>query len=335
MEKLQAPTADEIFKMWIFSLDKKTLEKFFKEGKIPVDRSRIPASENIKKVEKKALALLRIRLKIKYKEKEKIVTASKLVKIDFYDYECPEPVPVFRSLEKVTCTFCDGKGRVRCDVCKGKGSISCPRCKGTGYIKCDECNGTGKIRLTINIRLSETKITVKTIEVSCPKCGGTGKIICPKCYGTGRIRCENCDGKGSFVCKHCEGYGYLFKFKIAPIGKAEKLVNYVLPTKAFEEKIRRAIIKLHKNIDGVEIRSEASIDEDKLSEILGFKNDSINQLVKELKKVIKDAKSKGAKIDYPIIVYPAILVYVETRKGKKAQLLGVGTIHGFKVLRVK
>lgn len=72
-------------------------------------------------------------------------------------------------------------------------STTCPDCKGQNnagfYSTCTACSGSGKA------------------EVSCPSCGGDGKITCSTCNGTGSYKtdCTKCGGDGD--CTTCGGDG--------------------------------------------------------------------------------------------------------------------------------
>lgn len=68
---------------------------------------------------------------------------------------------------------------VECETCNGSGAE-----KGAAAENCDMCNGRGTVR---------TQSGFFTVERSCPKCQGTGKIIknpCKSCNGQGRKRKE-------------------------------------------------------------------------------------------------------------------------------------------------
>ena len=71
-------------------------------------------------------------------------------------------------------------------------SEQCPTCKGNGCASgttpeiCPDCRGSGVVT-----RGTRTPFGVMQSQVTCPKCGGSGKIIhqpCPDCGGKGSIR---------------------------------------------------------------------------------------------------------------------------------------------------
>src|SRR5580693_5878629 len=64
-----------------------------------------------------------------------------------------------------------------CETCKGSGAKP-----GTQPISCPTCNGQGQVRMTQGFF---------SIQQTCPKCHGTGKIIpepCTTCQGSGRVK---------------------------------------------------------------------------------------------------------------------------------------------------
>jgi molecular chaperone DnaJ len=72
---------------------------------------------------------------------------------------------------------------VRCPVCDGSGGEP-----GTQPETCPECNGTGEKR-----RVAQTILGQMVNIVTCPRCGGEGRIIsnpCHDCRGDGRVRQE-------------------------------------------------------------------------------------------------------------------------------------------------
>ena len=71
----------------------------------------------------------------------------------------------------------------KCDVCGGSGAAP-----GTSPRICPRCNGSGRVQATTRNAFG-TFVRV----VSCPTCGGKGRIIektCPKCRGSGLIQRE-------------------------------------------------------------------------------------------------------------------------------------------------
>jgi molecular chaperone DnaJ len=72
---------------------------------------------------------------------------------------------------------------VRCRTCDGSGAAP-----GAEPERCPECNGTGEKR-----RVAQTILGQMVNIVSCPRCGGDGRVIatpCAGCGGDGRVRDE-------------------------------------------------------------------------------------------------------------------------------------------------
>jgi len=68
---------------------------------------------------------------------------------------------------------------VTCDECKGSGAAP-----GTSPVTCPSCGGQGRVRVQQGFF---------TIERTCPSCQGAGQVIkdpCKKCHGAGRVRKE-------------------------------------------------------------------------------------------------------------------------------------------------
>ncbi|MEW5887938.1 MAG: molecular chaperone DnaJ [Pseudomonadota bacterium] len=64
-----------------------------------------------------------------------------------------------------------------CDTCRGTGAKP-----GTHPVTCGTCGGAGQVRLQQGFF---------SIQQTCPKCHGTGKVIpepCPACHGAGRVK---------------------------------------------------------------------------------------------------------------------------------------------------
>ncbi len=87
-----------------------------------------------------------------------------------------------------------------CHVCHGKGVafLSCTRCEGHGKIICDLCKGN--------------KVTIEYTSFgeryfTCSRCSGTGVIACPVCEGTKleKRKCTNCYGqKFAYYRRSCD-----------------------------------------------------------------------------------------------------------------------------------
>lgn len=116
----------------------------------------------------------------------------------------------------VTLSFMDAAKGCTKDI-SYKRNETCSSCKGTGakdgtkYTTCDTCKGSGQIQQAVGGGF------FKTVRiVTCPKCGGVGKIIiekCPDCSGKGykssttnlTIEVPAGADNGSYITKR--GYG--------------------------------------------------------------------------------------------------------------------------------
>lgn len=65
-----------------------------------------------------------------------------------YDYSEP-------TTKEVTCSNCNGSGRLMCSQCSGSGAVffygnmvACPGCGGYGKFVCNSCNGTGSVTVS-------------------------------------------------------------------------------------------------------------------------------------------------------------------------------------------
>ena len=85
-----------------------------------------------------------------------------------------------------------------CRNCNGSGSerVTCSVCNGSGRLKCGNCtNGT------VLTWVIEWKQRAHFENVVCPNCNGTTQISCYGCNGTGMTSrtCRACDGKGKVL----------------------------------------------------------------------------------------------------------------------------------------
>ena len=107
-------------------------------------------------------------------------------------------IVVFGVRKKVidpNCPECNGTGKVKCSP-----KITCTTCDGAGRLfdrYCSPCDGRGRVRTAWKLWLGER---------DCPDCNGQGKIYkaCPDCKGTGWEKCPKCKGPGKAPCSRCK-----------------------------------------------------------------------------------------------------------------------------------
>ena len=105
--------------------------------------------------------------------------------------------------ERSACQVCGGAGVVAIM----EPAIPCAFCRGTGVhphgarVTCTVCNGKGKVSVSTGLSgVASQRFTVKTEGASAP--GGKGAMeACSKCKGTGMgtdsgLPCLTCGGKG-------------------------------------------------------------------------------------------------------------------------------------------
>ena len=331
---IQTPSPDIVFRKWIDELDSKTLEKLFKQKNIPLQRSNISAAECVKNVEKYILAQIIVKIKPK-ESKRKIVSYQKLRKIEFYDYETVRDVSIYKSIKEIKCDKCNGSGKIKCKKCNGKGYIKCRKCNGTGKVTCTNCKGTGYVELEIKVRISEKEKRTRTIRVPCPECHGEKTVICPECYGIGLVKCDECNGHGGTECSKCGGTGVLYQYEEGPIIKREGLKSYLIFSSELSEGARKEILEKVKKVDYVPLKSVKELDEKNVAKKLGYINDQVKRVINMTKKKLKDIeKSRAKELKMPIMIYPVILLDIETPKKKRATVIGIGSKDKFVTIQI-
>ena len=331
----RAPTADDVFFAWVDRLKSQEIDKYFAPKGAKIRKDQISSAENVYKVEKRVVGLIFVRVKYAGKPEEKIIKPKMLSKTTFYDMETPTPVPVFRSISKVVCNDCGGTGTTNCKTCRGTGKVECERCKGTGKVKCKRCDGSGKIVIKVNVVTREKKVIKKDVIVTCPECHGSGKVICPDCHGFCYVVCPDCGGTGKIVCRNCDGHGHLIKYKVSPIGGVERTLRFIAPREMVKSKEMESIIKELKNVDCLDIRDVAELEEERFISSLGFIPENMKEFIMDIRSILSEVKSKFKKAKIAIKVYPLIKVYVKTIRKKRAVLIGFGSMDNFKVVRLE
>ena len=149
--------------------------------------------------------------------------------------------------EVISCTACNGTGRVLCSECNGRGWIVCPDCKGRTKKRCNTCRGRGYIADIVpqgekkpffqrqaqnvagavggkmndvldNIRQSgvpipnplDTDPAEKGRTIPCPDCIN-GEVDCT--CGNGKRVCTTCEGAKMSLCNNCGGTGKIVRHR--------------------------------------------------------------------------------------------------------------------------
>lgn len=173
-----------------------------------------------------------------------------------WDYQLPsvtglKPPPTRARVEGldeiISCSACNGNGRVLCSNCNGRGWIVCPDCKGRTRKRCNTCRGRGYIADAVppgekkpffqrqaqnvagavggkmndvldNIRQSGVPIpnpldadpAEKGRTIPCPDCIN-GEVDCT--CGNGKRVCATCEGAKMSLCNNCGGTGKIVRHR--------------------------------------------------------------------------------------------------------------------------
>ncbi len=327
---IKTPNSDEIFRKWIDNLDKKTLEKYFKQKKIPLERKNIAAADFVRKSEKYILFYVEAKVEAKKKNKKVRIPPFKLKKVEFYDYPTNKEVPIYKTMKQVKCDKCKGLGYFKCKSCGGLGHVKCSKCGGSGTITCPECKGKGYIEVEIKVYTSEKEKKKEIIRIPCPTCHGQKKIICPDCGGTGRVICPECKGSGGVPCKNCDSTGILIEYEVGPILYPEMVEKYIITPEDIKSNVEKEILENIEKAEGLRISSEKYLDEKNLAQQLGFMTDYTKKTLSKLKKKIKEIqKSKVKQLKLPLKGFPVIQLVVDAPNKKGIIVLGIGSKEKF------
>lgn len=121
---------------------------------------------------------------------------------EHYELSCPNchgtgVVSTRKTTSQVYEVPCDHpacqKGTVPCNVCLGTGKnedgTPCNACRGKGRVSCPVCGGIGKIK--------RVKQETWLEHEPCHICDGRGLVSCYQCHGTKERVCPECKGKGT------------------------------------------------------------------------------------------------------------------------------------------
>jgi hypothetical protein len=268
----------------------------------------ISAAEYVKDTLKEAAIYFAIKKSLgpapKGKEEETII-APRVGRINFYSFKGTgqvnkenwkndEKVPLYESIQ----------------------SVSCPRCKGKGYIedKCKSCKGTGKIEENLLVLVGEEQKKEKK----------TFSYPCAACYGTGNRQEQ---------CKECGGHKSLYKYGILPVPFKTVITGLpVLHSSAqtkYEKEIGEDLHKMIEDVEGIRFNDFKELD-NKTEASLGYYNKNIKKTISAAGSDYKDYhKDKDTQITTQIYLFPMIQMFCETKKGSKFEIYSLGSGNKF------
>ena len=349
---IKSPNPDEVWEKWkLKAARSQKLEKYYGIKGAVFNLESITAAEFVKDVNKGAIFYLEKShdIQVSTKKPEEIVTiVPKIEKVTFYqfngkvikgEWKNNDEVPFFKSLTKVTCSECQGSGGIQCKKCKGTGFQTCSKCKGDKQsLTCKTCDGTGNILFEVVVKNEKGKTEKKQSQVRCPDCKTKKHFHCSKCHGSGKNVCGYCDGLGVNTCSNCKGYGVLYKYSIKPVPfkeehEATPLVLSSLKLSGLESEIGQEIQKAIETVEGIRINTpKKELSQKFIEPTLGYFDKTIKKVANKVEKEWSIAeKDKHINIRGPIYLFPVLVMNCETRKGKKFQVVCIGSDKKFRV----
>ncbi|MFX0024803.1 MAG: hypothetical protein ACFE8M_00190 [Candidatus Hermodarchaeota archaeon] len=311
--RIKTPNLDDIFERWKQSAvrkDRKHIEKQFGTKGAIFSLDVISAAEYVKDTMKEAAIYFAVKKTLgpapKGKE-ENVLLPSKLARLYFYSFR--------------------GSGKVDKETWKGDElvpmyesiqPVSCKRCGGKGYLeeKCKTCNGNGKIEENIVVFVGEEqKKEKKPFSYSCNICYGTGARRNP--------------------CKECGGYKSLYKYEILPVPFKTVVTGVpVLHSSAqtrYEKEMGEDLHKMLEDVEGIKFNEFKEL-ESKAEASLGYWNKNIKRTISSAGSDYKSyQKDKNVQITTQIYLFPLIQMFCETKKGKKFEIYSLGSANKFMI----
>lgn len=328
------PSPEDIFNKWVDMLSDARFRGFFVEKGARISRSQVSPAENIENINRRAIIAVFIKIKIPSKLGERRVKVSKIKKIEFYDYDTLESIPIYRTLTKVVCDKCSGSGSLKCTKCGGTGRRRCSYCGGTGHIKCPECGGGGNVEITIKVWTGRESKEKRKISVTCPRCHGTGKIICRECHGVGNVPCSECGGSGRIPCDACDGHGHLIAFKVGPIGSGERTLRYIAPKRLLKSRLLKETLQHLSKVGFLRLKDISDIDPEKIRRITGYELEGVDEARKELERIMGKMMGRTKVVSVTIRLYPVVELDIRTIKNKRTRIAGIGGVDNFVVVEL-
>lgn len=309
--RIKTPNLDDIFEKWkqnAIRKDKKKMEKQFGTKGAIFSLDAVSAAEYVKDTMKEAAIYFAIKKTLgpapKGKE-ENLVLAPRIAREQYFSFKGAgqinkenwkgdENVPIYESIQ----------------------SVSCKTCRGKGYTedKCKTCNGSGKIEENLIVFIGEEQKKEKK-AFSYP---------CAACYGTGNRQIQ---------CKECGGHKSLYKYEILPVPFKTVVTGVpVLHSSAqtkYEKEIGDDLHKMIEDVEGIKFGDFKEL-ESKAEASLGYWNKNIKKTISSAGNDYKTyQKDKDAQITTQIHLFPMIQMFCETKKGSKFEIYSLGSANKF------
>jgi hypothetical protein len=268
----------------------------------------VSAAEYVKDTMKEAAIYFAIKKTLGPTPKGKdgnIVVAPRIARVEYFSFKGKgqidkenwkgdENVPIFESIQPVSCKTCRGKGYTE--------------------DKCKSCNGTGKIEEKLIVLIGEEQEKEKKI-FSYP---------CAACYGTGKRQNQ---------CKECGGHKNLYKYEILPVPFKTVVTGVpILHSSAqtkYEKEIGDDLHKMIEDVEGIKFTDYKEL-ESKAEASLGYWNKNIKKTISSAGSDYKIyQKDKDAQITTQIHLFPMIQMFCETKKGSKFEIYSLGSANKF------
>ncbi len=305
--KIKTPNLDAIFEKWkqtTVRKDRKKMEKQFGTKGAVFTLDAISAAEYVKDTMKEAAIYFAVKKSlgpVAEGKDEKTVVASKVARGEYYslkgsgqvtkdNWKGDELVPMYETIQSVTCKKCNGKGYIE--------------------DKCKACNGTGKIQEDVLVYVGEEQKKEKK----------TFTYPCGACYGTGN-RTEH--------CKECDGHKNLYKYQILPVPFKTVITGVpVLHSSAqtkYEKEMGDDLHKMLEEVEGIKFSDFKTLDS-KAEASLGYWNKNIKKTISSAGSDYKThEKDKDSQITTQIYLFPMIQMFCETKKGSKFEIYSIGS----------
>ncbi|OLS13282.1 MAG: Uncharacterized protein RBG13Loki_3065 [Promethearchaeota archaeon CR_4] len=346
---IKAPNADDIFARYLRIAPKKDVEKGYAVKGAVFDLDKISAAESVQNVTKGAVFYYQYKIDIKPVAKstgdEQQVQVPKADRIDFFDFgsasvdkekwkKKEDKLPGFKTIRDVSCTKCGGNGYLKCD-CGGTGEMKCGKCEGKGTVSDARCKGTGKLEVELTVYDGALNKNRVRKPYQCPECYGAGNLTCPECNGAGKIMCKKCGGKKGLQCKDCGGVGKVYGYAMIPVPyKAVSGLDVgIFPSLKlgkFEKEMGQELEQILEKSDAISIKDVKQLNQKVIEPNLGYIDGPIKNAMNECAKEFSNLeKNKDTKPQYPIWVFPLLILDCKTRKGSSYQIYAIGTEKSF------